>query len=111
MAPLPVTIGVPPETTRSSWSLIKIVAGLISPLLAWQQRRLRQFPRQPDHLVHRHVYPHRPALGAPAEGAADQAPSAHRGRRRGNPPPRDPDRGRGTDGRLHGPPELGSRVP
>src|SRR5512146_178217 len=30
MAPLPVTIGVPPETTRSSWSLIKIVAGLIS---------------------------------------------------------------------------------
>src|SRR5512135_56658 len=30
MAPLPVTIGVPPETTRSSWSLIKIVAGLIT---------------------------------------------------------------------------------
>src|SRR5512143_3637634 len=30
MAPLPVTIGVPPETTRSSWSLIKIVAGLIA---------------------------------------------------------------------------------
>src|SRR5512135_1814209 len=29
MAPLPVTLGVPPETTRSSWSLIKIVAGLI----------------------------------------------------------------------------------
>src|SRR5512142_3572126 len=32
MAPLPVTIGVPPETTRSSWSLIKIVAGLIHPV-------------------------------------------------------------------------------
>src|SRR5512135_1476251 len=30
MAPLPVTLGVPPETTRSSWSLIKFGAGLIA---------------------------------------------------------------------------------
>src|SRR5512142_1524266 len=37
MAPLPVTIGVPLETTRSSWSLIKIVAGLIQALGAGLQ--------------------------------------------------------------------------
>src|SRR5512143_988145 len=39
MAPLPVTIGAPPETTRSSWSLIKIVAGLIPGPLGAQARR------------------------------------------------------------------------
>src|SRR5512143_418475 len=39
MAPLPVTIGAPPETTRSSWSLIKIVAGLLPGPLGARARR------------------------------------------------------------------------
>src|SRR5512135_3057516 len=47
MAPLPVTLGVPPETTRSSWSLIKIVAGLIS----LDAGRLRFVDREPIHPI------------------------------------------------------------